>query len=299
MVTAREVLDIIELVYYTPILFISIFVCFKHGFKRSEGWLFLIILSLLRLIGAGTGVAAVSNPGNKSLIACSIVCAGIGLSPLLLALVGFTRKIHGSMAPNPPITPRTLRFASLPITLALILGIVAGNKTFSTNPQTSAKGHTYSKASALLYALSVIIVAAILLLTFHTRNRMDRIYQKLLHAGLFAVPFLAVRIVYSIISAFDYKNSATFSQVSNTAKAVVIQGCMSVLMEAIVVAIYIAAALMTPSEAKHRSRDGPMGDNQTLSKVSDSNTRNDSGAIKGSHVQDEYGYRPQTQRSSL
>lgn len=203
------------------------------------------------------------------------------------------------MAPNPPITPRTLRFASLPITLALILGIVAGNKTFSTNPQTSAKGHTYSKASALLYALSVIIVAAILLLTFHTRNRMDRIYQKLLHAGLFAVPFLAVRIVYSIISAFDYKNSATFSQVSNTAKAVVIQGCMSVLMEAIVVAIYIAAALMTPSEAKHRSRDGPMGDNQTLSKVSDSNTRNDSGAIKGSHVQDEYGYRPQTQRSSL
>lgn len=93
MVTAREVLDIIELVYYTPILFISIFVCFKHGFKRSEGWLFLIILSLLRLIGAGTGVAAVSNPGNKSLIACSIVCAGIGLSPLLLALVGFTRKM--------------------------------------------------------------------------------------------------------------------------------------------------------------------------------------------------------------
>lgn len=203
------------------------------------------------------------------------------------------------MAPNPPITPRTLRFASLPITLALILGIVAGNKTFSTNPQTSAEGHTYSKASALLYALSVIIVAAILLLTFHTRNRMDRIYQKLLYAGLLAAPFLAVRIIYSIISAFDYKNSATFSQVSNTAKAVVIQGCMSVLMEAIVVAIYIAAALMTPSEAKHRSRDTPMGDNQTLSKVSDSNTRNDSGATKGSHAQDEYVYQPQTQRSPV
>lgn len=94
--TPREILNIVELIYYTPVLFLSIFICTRHGFKRADGWIYLVILSLLRLIGSSTGIAYVSHASNKNLIACEVVCSSIGLSPLLLALLGFTGRMYST-----------------------------------------------------------------------------------------------------------------------------------------------------------------------------------------------------------
>ncbi|KAF2157307.1 hypothetical protein K461DRAFT_273461 [Myriangium duriaei CBS 260.36] len=246
MLSPHEILDIVELVYYVPVLFISAFVCFKHGFTRSSGYLYLVILSLLRLIGASTGIAAVQHPSNTNLLIASIVCSGIGLSPLLLALLGFTDRIHSNSVPGPVIPKKALRIARIPIVVALILGIVAGTDMSSSKPSDRSHYHTYSKASALLYLLSLLIVTAVLLITYLTRNRILPTDSKLLYAGLFAIPFLFVRTLYSILVAFDYNNSKTFSLINNTTRATVVQACMSLLMEFIVVATYLVAAILTP-----------------------------------------------------
>ena len=94
MVVAREIIDIIEIIYYAPVLCITVFVALRHGFKKEQGWYFLIVLALIRLIGSSTGIAAVSNPDNENLIACTIVCGTIGLSPLLLCLIAFMDRTY-------------------------------------------------------------------------------------------------------------------------------------------------------------------------------------------------------------
>ena len=91
--TPREILNIIEIVFYAPVLVVSVLVCAKHGFARSGGYFFMLILALLRLIGASTGIASVNDPTNSSLIVCSLVCSAIGLSPLMLAVLGFQNRL--------------------------------------------------------------------------------------------------------------------------------------------------------------------------------------------------------------
>ncbi|GAM83349.1 hypothetical protein ANO11243_013360 [Dothideomycetidae sp. 11243] len=253
MFTPREILDIIELIFYVPVLFVAGYVCLKHGFQRSAGYLFLVILALLRLIGASTGIASAHNPDNTDLLTTTIICSSVGLSPLLLTLIGFTQRIHNNASGNPPIPPRFLRLVSIPIIAALILSIVAGTDSFSSKPSDRSTAHTYAKAASLLYLVSLVLIAGILALTLATRARLQKTDTKLLYAGLVALPFLAIRVLFSILTAFDYKDSATFSVITDTTRAVVVQAIMSVLMEFIVVVVYLVAAIATPRLAP---RDG-------------------------------------------
>jgi len=60
---------------------------------------------------------------------------------------------------------------------------------------------------------------------------------------------------YSIIAAFT-ENSNTFSIISDTTRAVVVEAIMSVLMEFIVVAIFIAAGLTTRKLPREMVKNG-------------------------------------------
>ena len=93
-VSPREALDIVELIYYAPALVLSIFIVVKHGFSRQLGWIFICILSLLRIIGASTGIAWVHNPNNDSILEAYIITDTIGLSPLLLCLLGMIKRVY-------------------------------------------------------------------------------------------------------------------------------------------------------------------------------------------------------------
>lgn len=88
----REVLDIIDLIYYFPAFGLAIWICIKHGLGRQLGWIYLVILSLMRIIAGATGIANANNP-SSGLTEASAIAYSVGLAPLILALMGMLKRV--------------------------------------------------------------------------------------------------------------------------------------------------------------------------------------------------------------
>lgn len=238
--THREDLDIVQLVYYgtaTPLIAI---VLYRHGFGRQLGWFYLAILSLLRIIGSATGIASAQNP-TQGLIEASLICSSVGLSPLLLALLGVLARLNEGMK-GKGVSKILERLIHVPIIVGLILAIVAGTKEFSSDASERNSGYTLLKVAVLLFLAGVLAIALVAFETFRHRRFILDGEMRLLTVSILSLPFLLVRVVYSIICAFS-QGSNTFSIISDTNRAVIVQALMSVLMEFVVVAMLVAAGL--------------------------------------------------------
>ena len=88
---ARGGISILELGTYLPALVIAAIVCKRHGFGRSSGWIFTLILCLVRIIGACCQLATYSQQ-SKGLYEATIILDSIGVSPLLLATLGLLSR---------------------------------------------------------------------------------------------------------------------------------------------------------------------------------------------------------------
>lgn len=87
-------LAIVELVYYVPAFLIATFVGFKHGFGRAAGFLFLVILSAIRIVGSALEIAAEeeTNP-STALFAWSAILSSLGLTFLINAELGILKRM--------------------------------------------------------------------------------------------------------------------------------------------------------------------------------------------------------------
>src|SRR5271154_1527103 len=163
-VTSREALCIVEIIYYVPALLPAVYVIKKHGFGRQLGWIYLVILGILRLIGAATGIAAIHSP-SLGLIECSTITFSVGLSPLLLALLGILQRLSEGMK-GQGISPQIFRVCHIPIIVGLILAIIAGTKEYDTNTSTRNDGYTYAKTGIILLVVGFMILVAMTLAIF-------------------------------------------------------------------------------------------------------------------------------------
>jgi hypothetical protein len=93
MITKTEGLAIAVIIYYTIALPFAVRVAMKHGFGRHAGWLYLVIMPVVRIVGAALTIAAVQKPSTGLLTAAGVFSA-IGLGPLLLALVGIVKRAY-------------------------------------------------------------------------------------------------------------------------------------------------------------------------------------------------------------
>ena len=89
----REGLSIANLVFYIPCLFIAAWVSFRHGFSRQSGWIFIFLLSIIRIVGSICQIVSVSSPG-ESIDEAWIILSSVGLSPLLLAMLGMLVRVY-------------------------------------------------------------------------------------------------------------------------------------------------------------------------------------------------------------
>jgi hypothetical protein len=80
-------ISIFELIVYFPALVVAAIVCSRHGFSRSSGWIFVLILSLIRIIGACCQLATYHSE-TTGLVEAVIILESVGISPLLLATLG-------------------------------------------------------------------------------------------------------------------------------------------------------------------------------------------------------------------
>jgi uncharacterized membrane protein (DUF485 family) len=159
------------------------------------------------------------------------------------------------MGSHAVVKGRIFSLLQLPAIVGLILGILGGMKFFNKNPDTQSEGHTFQKAAVILYLILLIVLIAINALTFvHSQHIIPRENRLAIATGL-SIPFLCVRIIYSMIVVFN-PNSSIFGIQSRSKTATIVQALMAILMEFIVVAIYLVAGFTVPVISRAQVRPG-------------------------------------------
>lgn len=90
--TAGEVLDVVNIAYYVPALLVSVYVAHRHGFRRSNGWLYILVLDIVRIVGSSLGISAIQKK-NSTLAEIAAILSSVGLSVLIHALAGLLRRM--------------------------------------------------------------------------------------------------------------------------------------------------------------------------------------------------------------
>jgi hypothetical protein len=90
--TYRDGVAVIQLVAFTIYLAFSFVLCWRHGFRRSEGWVILVTFSILRMLAACFQLATINHP-TRSSYGGALICQGIGLAPLTLLNIGLFGRV--------------------------------------------------------------------------------------------------------------------------------------------------------------------------------------------------------------
>ncbi|KAI9735889.1 MAG: hypothetical protein M1834_001355 [Cirrosporium novae-zelandiae] len=239
MVTQREDLSIATLVYYIILLPIAIYVIFRNGLSKKIGWIFVMLLALVRIIGSAMQIASTNND-NESLTEGSLVLSNVGLSPLLLATLWLLSRVNDSMPKQQRLNKLILHLTQCAISGALVLAIIGGTKQFDDNPSTAADGRKYTKIAIVIFLAVVIFLTLLTLVMVAKLRYIPAGERSLILAIILSIPFLFVRLIYSMVGAFESNPKSSFSSIYGS---VVLQGFMSVMEEFIVVGIYLAAGL--------------------------------------------------------
>lgn len=233
--TESNQVSIAELAIYLPALFIAIFLCVRHGFGRSSGWLYLIIFSLARIIGPSMQLATISQPRNYSLYIGAATLQSIGLSPLILVELGLLSRALSSIRKSVQtrVNENMLRVVQIVVLVGLILTSVGGSQAGSNFADTGV--YTPSNLSQIGiglmiagFVLTVLAAAQVALQISHAEPGEKRLA---LAVGL-SLPFVLVRLAYA--AATVYSGNPKFNQLTGD---VSVQIGMSVVMEMIAVAI--------------------------------------------------------------
>jgi hypothetical protein len=83
------------LIAYFPAIVLAAIVCFKHGFSKSSGFVFTLILCFIRIIGAICQLATYHD-SSSGLLTVTIILETLGITPLLQATLGMLSRLQVS-----------------------------------------------------------------------------------------------------------------------------------------------------------------------------------------------------------
>ncbi|KAG0699720.1 hypothetical protein DFH29DRAFT_35458 [Suillus ampliporus] len=262
VLNAQGILAAVTIAIYIPFLFLSFKVVSKYGILRSHAWILLLAFCIIRVLGGSLLVAAENiTPVNIGLYIGGFALEASGLSPLLLCTLGLLHSVFQTPAGQS-------RYNRLFIFLHL-LGMTAVALTIMgiSSSGSSSSANTMRRAGAILFVVLYIIVIGICLFLWNQIRFVMKYRKQLLKAISIALPFLAVRTLYSVLSTFSsstFTISTTSSPQPNTsdlAKFNILTGewqiflVMDMLMEYAVVIIYTIAGLMLPLDQDYKSAD--------------------------------------------
>ncbi|OAL35837.1 hypothetical protein AYO20_04987 [Fonsecaea nubica] len=257
-VSAFEILDILELIYFTPALIASAYIVYKHGHHKRLGWRFLVMICLFRLIGAITSLIDVKHPSSGLTITYDVMTS-FGLSAILSTALALLDRVEDSMAPH-GLPHRVFQLLHLPSLVGLILSVVASTNLFSDSQSNVSDGFTELKAAVCLF---LVVLVADFLITGHCFLKIGHVQpgeRGLLFAVALALPFMAVRMAFSLLCVFA-NNPKWFSSWSLEWSAILVHGILGVLMEAIIVTIFIVAGFTTKPAVLPPAHEGKVNYN--------------------------------------
>lgn len=150
-------------------------------------------------------------------------------------------SIYTSKATAVSRRSKIIQLIQIPALIALILAISGGTDQASSNVSDQHSGKTETRAAIILFLIIYLAVCFFWVITVRDLGKMAS-SQKRLFLGIFlALPFIAVRLLYSLIT--DFGNNPKFSFVDGDAA---IQLGMATIEEIIVVLMYTILGLMSP-----------------------------------------------------
>ncbi|OIW33726.1 hypothetical protein CONLIGDRAFT_189837 [Coniochaeta ligniaria NRRL 30616] len=247
--TELNKISIAQIVVYTPALAIATLLAIRHGFGHSSGWLYLVIFSLARILGGALQLATINDPTNMSLLVGANTLQSVGLSPLILVMLGLLSRVLESIrrTRDTVITPMHIRAVQLIVLVGLVLGIIGGSRMGDIITTAVAEGNLDYKMPTETVAGSALMLAAFGLLVIASAMSATQVSaaepgeKRLLLAIGLATPFVLVRLIFSAIAAFD--NNRDFRSFGGTAKYPDLLIGMCVVMEMAAVAIFEAIGL--------------------------------------------------------
>ncbi|KIW28158.1 uncharacterized protein PV07_07841 [Cladophialophora immunda] len=240
--SAFEILDILELIYFVPALIASGYVVYKHGHRKRLGWRFLLMICLFRLIGAITSLIDVRHPSSGLTITYDIMNS-FGLSAIISTALALLDRVEDGMGPH-GLPHQVFQLLHLPSIVGIILSVIGSTNLFSNSHSDVSAGFTELKAAVCLF---LVVFVADILIAGHCFLKITHILpgeRRLLFAVALALPFMAVRMIFSILCVFA-NDPKWFSSWSLEWTAILVHGILGVLMEAIIVTIFIVAGLTT------------------------------------------------------
>ncbi|KAK0825627.1 hypothetical protein LTR73_006781 [Friedmanniomyces endolithicus] len=229
-----------ELAFFAPALLIGLYIVFRHGFTRQMGWVYIVILSILRIVGASATLnMAATNIASTALLETAAITSAVGTAPLLLALMGFLERINTGME-HKGVSRLAFRLLHLVSLAALVVAIIGGIDRMDSNASQVSTGQKLSETASMLFLGVYLALAGIALFGVANVRWILAGEKVLMRACVLAIPVLAVRIAYSIASAFANAGSVFYFGSVN----------------AIVLVLFIVAGLMTPKMEKHQLYQG-------------------------------------------
>ncbi|KAJ6025034.1 hypothetical protein N7540_005831 [Penicillium herquei] len=230
--SAIEGLELAEIVFY-GLAIIPAFFCFvTHGKHGVAGWLYVILMCGLRLVGNGMAYHSLSTTGHPN--EAAEIISGIGLSPILLAALGILHEANHSIQTS---LPSPLQGVSVILPHATILAGIA--------LAAASKGKfLLLEAGMVVLTIGWLIIVAFVILSFLSPSqRMDG-EKKLLFAVVIAMPLLGIRVIYSLIIAFVVGRAEGGS--------LAVQVIFGTVPEFLVMINYLSAGIMTRNMARER-----------------------------------------------
>jgi len=229
--------SIVELVVFIPCLILGVVVCLRHGWKRTSGWIFVQILSVIRIAGAICQLLTYDKP-TEGLIKATLILDSIGIAPLLLVVLGVLSRlvdwINASM-PNPKINSKFFRVIQLVIGVSLILGILGVTSPKAQAADGSFIPPTISKIGIILNIVVFIVITIIFILSLPHGPAVPGPERPLRVHIPVALVAIAIRLLYSVLCIFVH--NSTFSLFNGSIVANVL---MAIVEEFFVVIITLA-----------------------------------------------------------
>jgi len=223
MLSTQESIAIAQLCIYSPTFLLTLLILFYHGIARQSGWVYLALFCIVRIAGSALKISSTAHPSDLDDEKWAAILQSVGLSPLLLASLGLLKRITdlvtSSVRSDPEsgrsvmpgsggklgklvtkrataasLRSRIIQLAQIPIVIGLVLCILGG---------TDAK-ITFTKVGIVIFLVAYIGLIGLVAVTIRDVENVSREENRLYWVIVAAIPFLGVRLLWSLIAIFGH-----------------------------------------------------------------------------------------------
>ncbi|ORY61463.1 uncharacterized protein BCR38DRAFT_487220 [Pseudomassariella vexata] len=243
MFALRDAIFLIELAIYCPIIPAIIFIILIHGGRKPYTWrpiiIPLLLLSGLRISGAALGLTAM-NPDKSTLLTTATLLDTIGLAPVLCLLIGLLIRA------NTPVFRGLPLWVFIPLQMVAVAATVMtayGGRDLYSAGQNQAQDLRLMRAGIFLFiaAFSATVILAVTTL-LKVREKCYRTERATAVCALLSVPFMSVRLAFSVGSLFSGQDSV-LNPLSDDEAGIWLHFFMVIVMEYVATLSATAVAL--------------------------------------------------------